>query len=92
MNNIETILSSLAPLWFFFTIILGILMGHFSRDIYIDRKVVFLFILFTLPFIVSRGLLVFINTPQFSVSGSGVLGALYSIIYYVSIYVGRKIP
>jgi hypothetical protein len=78
-------LALLTPLNILLSIFGGIVFGFAYKDIYIDHRSIFLFIIFVLAFTVGRILFV-VTTVS---SGAGIVGTVLFLLYCLSFIITR---
>lgn len=93
MEVLSLILAGLDPTISLASVISGLLVGFFSRNIKLDRNYKILFGLFLLPWFISRLVLVIsflLGLPP-ATFATGIVGTILFGLYLTGIYLGRRL-
>lgn len=85
MEGILLALEALTPLNVLVSIFGGIIFGYLYKDIYIDARSIFIFIIYVLAF--SLGRFIFVGIA--GATGAGLVGTILFIIYVIATLLTR---
>jgi hypothetical protein len=79
------------PIWPLSAISVGLIVGYFLKGIYIEKATLIFFIIVIAAFSIGRLIAVLFLEFPYQATGSGILGTIMFLIYFVAVLLGRRI-